>query len=601
MVSTPAKSLAGKVAAGPIVFAIMAMTAANAAPHCYTSYGGTKPNKLYLYFPTAADATYPEFGTTAVPPTPPTSPAHAFNIADLTSYTGTAAQLRDAVYDVVADDYCEFNVEVLQTTTAPPTTFARRNTVAVTTDDDTPDGLFGLAQNVDTGDPTAIDFAYVWGATYQGQFGGAGGALNGANSTLARWANSLGGTAAHEAGHNYGLAHSDGLVLAPGEDVLVHHLMARGTNYSGEDRAGYRRHFSDHEYSLLASNVGLSTQTLWNWDFQNPNAQTATKVRIDFLSTQPSLSVSGPYNGNESPWVNPTVSASLGTQLFKGVTYNRYQVTWSAGHAWDGHVPGGPGPASGVSGQVAGGASFHVGTGFSGVDYNLAEPVIITDVTLFDSASNPLALHPRSVAFDSGVADAADGTFSVQAFNFAGLPIVINEVRVQLLPRLLSIDAMVGGAKRMIDVRGLPFTPWKEVRTVKLGKALERGQSLPIPIARLSDKRILLEQLTEADCKAQDRLTPGPDTTRCTPGTNVGLFPSTTVFLSASITDPRVKHWEPRAKRYVVGPVTTRAFLQFAGRHPDLNKNGQDDLLDVLSQKSRDENKDGVPDEVQRR
>jgi hypothetical protein len=156
-----------------------------AVPHCYTSYGGTKPNKLYLYFPTAADVTFPEFGTPLG--LPPTSPAHAFTIADLTSYTGTVDQLRDAVYDVVADDYCEFNVEVIKTTTAPPTTFARRNTVAIGTDDGTAaGGLFGLAQNVDVGDPTAVDFAHVWAATYQGEFGGAGGALNGANSTLER-------------------------------------------------------------------------------------------------------------------------------------------------------------------------------------------------------------------------------------------------------------------------------------------------------------------------------------------------------------------------------------------------------------------------------
>jgi len=598
MITASAIAPAYKFSAVTIVLAVMGSATAYAAPDCYTSYGGTKPSKLYLYFPNSADATYPEFGKAVGAPA--TSPAHAFNVADLTSYTGTGAQLRDAIYDVVADTFCEFNVEVLQTTIAPPTTFARRNTVAVTTDDDTADRWFGVAQNVDTGDQTAVDFAYVWGATYQGLEGAAGGALNGANSTLARWANALGGTAAHEAGHNYGMGHKDGLPLATGEDVLTHHLMAEGKHYSGEDRAGYRRHFSDHEYSLLAANVGLSTQTLWNWDFINPNAQTATKVMIDFLSTQPSLTVSAPYNGNESPWVNPTVSASLGTQVFKGVTYNRYQVTWSNGHSWDGHVPGGPGPASGVSGEVAGGASFHVGTGFSGVDYNLSEPVIITDVTLFDSGGNALALHPRTVAFDSGVADVADGSFDVHAINFAGSPMIVNEVRIQFLPRLLSIDAMVATAERMVDPRGLPFAPWKEGRTVIEGMVLRRGQSLPIPIGRLSDERIILERLTEADCQTQDRLTPGRDTTRCTPGINVGLFPSTSVYLTASVTDPRVRHWDARAKRYVTGPVTSHAFLQFVGRHPDLNRNGQDDYIDILTEKSLDGNRDGVPDEMQR-
>jgi len=578
---------------------MMGATAASAAPQCYTSYGGTKPNKLYLYFPPASDPGYPEFGTAIG--LPPTSPAHAFNIADLTSYTGSAADLRNGIYDAVADTYCEFNVQVIQTTTAPPATFPNRNTVAVTTDNATALGLFGVAQNVDTGDPTAVDFAYVWGATYQGQYGGAGGALNGANSTLERWARALGGTAAHEGGHNYGLAHSDGLPLAAGEDPLVHHIMASGSHYSGEDRAGFRRHFSDHEYSVLASNVGLSVQTVWNWDFVNPNAETATKVQMDILSTQASLAVSGSYNGNESPWVNPTVGASLGTQAFKGVTYNRFQVTWSTGHAWDGHVPGGPGPSPGVSGQVAGGASFHVGTGFSGVDYNLPNPIIITNVTLFDASNTALALHPRNVAFDSGALDAADGVFKVQAFNVAGPPLRLDLVRVQLLPRLLTIDAMVAGSKRMLDVRNLPFSPFGAAKSVVARpQTLEKDQAVAIPIARLSDKRQVVQRITADDCARDDRLK-GRDTTNCKPGITVSLFPATTTYLTATVTDPSAKYWDAKAKKYVTGPLTSHAFLQFVGRHPDLNKNGVDDYIDILTQKSKDANRDGVPDEVQRK
>src|ERR1041385_1764124 len=211
------EAMKGYLISGVTVLTLAMGSAAWAAPHCYTSYGGGKPNKLYLYFPAVADPTYPEVGT--INGGPPTQPAHAFNIADLPSYTGNTADLENAVYDAVADDYCEFNVEVIKTTTAPPTTFARRNTVSIGTDDGTSSGgLFGLAQNVDTGDATAVDFAHEWAATYQGLYGGPGGALNGANSTLDRWANAISGTAAHEAGHNYGLSHNDGLPLAAGED-----------------------------------------------------------------------------------------------------------------------------------------------------------------------------------------------------------------------------------------------------------------------------------------------------------------------------------------------------------------------------------------------
>jgi len=566
-----------------------------AAPECYPLFGTTKPNKLYLYFPTVADATYPEFGTPIG--VPATSPAHAFDISDLTSYGGTTSQLRDGIYDVVADTYCEFNVEVIKTTSAPAAIFPRRNTVAITTDDGTAaNGLFGLAQNVDTGDATPIDFGYVWGATYQGLFGGPGGELNGANSTVQRWARALGGTASHEAGHNYGLSHSDGLVLAPGEDLLVHHLMAKGSNYSGEDRAGYRRHFSDHEYSVLAANVGLSVATIWNWDFINPNAQAAKSVQIDFLSTQPALSIASPYNGSQSPWVNPTVSAALGTQMFNGLTYNRFRVTWSVGHAWAGHTPDGPGPAVGLSGEVAGGASFHVGTAFNGVNFNTPASVIITNVTLFDAANTPLALHPRALGFDSGAADAADGTFNIQAANVAGTPVQLASVNLQLLPRLLSIDSMVSGEPRMLDVHGEPVSAWSEPQSIRLGATLQRGEALKFPIARLSDQRHVVERVTR-DCNRADRLS-GPDTPSCRPGINIDLFPATTAYLAATVVDPKVKYWDYRRQAYVTGPLTSHMFLQVVGHHPDLNRNGTDDYLDILTGRSRDENGDGVPDEI---
>ncbi len=45
--------------------ALVAPASAGAAPACPISYGSAddaKPNKLYLYYPTVADATFPEFG-----------------------------------------------------------------------------------------------------------------------------------------------------------------------------------------------------------------------------------------------------------------------------------------------------------------------------------------------------------------------------------------------------------------------------------------------------------------------------------------------------------------------------------------------------------
>lgn len=569
-----------------------------AAPTCtelgYGAVPGAKANKLYLYFPASDDSTYPDFHVDAHSQT---TPAHAFNVSELSSYTGTAADFKNAIYDVVTDDYCEFNVEVLQTTSAPTGPAPRRNTVAIGTDSEIwtdSDGthlLWGLAQNIDTGDITAIDFARVWAGTYQGSAGAAGGALNGANSTLDRWARSIGGTAAHEAGHNYGLSHSDGLPVATGEDALTHHLMASGSHYSDNQRAEYRRHFSNHEYEVLASNIGLSVQTMWNWDFVNPNGQTATGLRINFLSTQPSLTVSGPYTGNLSPWSAPTVSSSLGNQTFNGVTYHRYTVTWSTGKTWGGGSPG----------QVAGGTEFHVGTGFSGVDYNTTNPIIITSVDFLDSSNNTLPLHPRLVGFDSGALDAKDGSFVINAFSLNAPQLILSNVQVMFLPKMLSIDAMLPGVKTLTDIMGDPNPPWRRSE-VQIGKGVVTRRGLRIPIAKMAKGPHFIETVDDAVCKeVSDRNDKMPDTAGCKTGSIAALFPATMTYISATVTDPKVKHWDREKKTYVIGPVTSRIFYQFAGRHPDLNRNGVDDFVEIATGRAPDKNKDGVIDTVQGR
>lgn len=571
---------------------VLGSGAAQAVPTCthlgYGSAASVKPNKLYLYFPPSDDASYPEFGVSGLV----TSPAHRFDVTELTSYTGTSAALQGAIFDVVTDDYCEFNVEVIATTTSPSGGPARRNTVAIGTDAvwSPTSWTWGLAQNVDTGDPTVVDFARVWAGTYQKTAGAAGGALNGANSTLDRWARSIGGTAAHEGGHNYGLSHGDGLVLRAGEDVLTHHVMAAGSNFSDENRAGYRRHFSDNEYSILAANVGLSVQTMWNWDFVNPNAQTATRLRMTFLSNQPSLTIAGPYTGSLSPWSAPTVSAPLGTQLYRGVTYNRYQVTWSTGQAWGG----------GAAGQVVGGATFHVGTGFVGVNYNTPDPIIITQVDLLDSGGTVLALHPRLIDFDSGALDAGDGSFAINAINFQAAPLILSDLRVSMFARQLSINAMVPGDARATDIFGQPMRPWRDTRVPVRTAAVSARADVRIPIASLRDERQYVQRVDQASCARYDR-SAGPDTRGCRTGMTVSLFPSTAVVVSATVTDPNARHWDPRRRAYVTGPVTTRIFYQIVGIHPDLDGNRIDDYVDIATGRAPDQDRNGVIDRVQSR
>jgi hypothetical protein len=533
-----------------------------------------------------SDATFPEFGLFG---TPPTSPAAAFDAAELTSYSGTTSDLRNAITDVVVDDYCEFNVQVRQTTTAPDAAAARRNVVAIGTDSAGP--LFGLAEDVDTGDSDHVDFSRVWAGSYQSWAGGPGGALNGASSTLARWARAIGGTAAHEAGHNYGLSHESSADLRAGEDALGRHVMPAGADVSDEQRAGFRRHFSDRSFSLLASNVGLSIQTMHNWDFVNPNAQDAHRLRMEFLSPNPSAILSQAYTGPLSPWGTPSIAGPLGTQVFKGQALNRYRLEWSTGQAWSGGAPG----------VVPGGATFHVGATLSSVDFNMPDAVIVNRVELLGAAGNPLALQPRLPGYDAGTLDARTGAFDMRFFNVASPESMrLRNVIVRELPRVLSIDAMMRDANGLFDLAGEPFSPWANgIRTVlERGPEIRMGDGQSIELSRLSRGRHILEQVKQG-CDTQDNLTGTPDTGGCAAGVNVDLFPATTLYLTADVVTSDMRHWDAAQQRYVVGDVTTRVYFQVAGLHPDLNRNDVDDAIDIFTGSSADTDQNGVPDDVQ--
>jgi hypothetical protein len=91
----------------------------------------------------------------------------------------------------------------------------------------------------------------------------------------------------------------------------------------------------------------------------------------------------------------------------------------------------------------------------------------------------------------------------------------------------------------------------------------------------------------------------GRDVATCRPGVSVSLFPATVTFIDATVVDPAATFWDPLAGRYIVGPVTSRGFLQVAGRRPDFNANGFDDYLDILKGGTKDFNLDGVPDDFQ--
>ena len=616
----------------PILALMLSLTfsvraTAQSCPIESTAIENAKPNKLYLYFPAADDAAFPATTCTlgavnCFDATDPVRPLKAFDTSNLTDYTGTTSDLEDQITNVVIDDYCEFNVKVLETTTVPPTTFPRRSTVGIGTDTNgscTSGVLWGLAQEVDTGDGVLVDFARVWAGSYEASAGSAcSGVLSGTNSTVQRWAFSIGGTAAHEGGHTYGLAHTDDRGTdasdqctgpdhtKPGEDPLFRHLMPRGCNISDEQRAGFRRHFSDVTTAILASNVGLSVETIHNWDFSNPNSAAASQLQFDLLSTSMTLTPSWTYLGNLSPWTAPTVS-SIGTTVFKGTTYKRYQLTFSNGQNW----------LNGTPGNVPGGAQFHVGVAFSEADYSVPDSVIVVAVTLLDAGSVPLTLQPRMIGYDTGALDASDGSYKVNFFNADDVarPLILQDLTVTELPMVASIVSMVRGSGPQTR-HGEPIPAWRSSRPLCEGKdraaaaatagcpvrLTEEAQS--VTVAKLARGRNVVQvhdgKCVEAVGKGSADSNRNPDVNLCpTAGVNIDLFPSTTLYLTATVIDPNAKHWDPVQKIFVTGPLESHLFYQIGGRHPDLNRNGIDDFIDILQGKSKDTNGDGVPDEVQ--
>ena len=78
----------------------------------------------------------------------------------------------------------------------------------------------------------------------------------------------------------------------------------------------------------------------------------------------------------------------------------------------------------------------------------------------------------------------------------------------------------------------------------------------------------------------------------------IDLFPATTMYITATVVDTGGQFWDPGKRRFVTGPVESRLFYQIAGRRPDLNRNGIDDLIDIQRGTSSDRRGIGVPDDA---
>ena len=598
----------GRILLGAVILIALQAIGVASAQIC-TPYLASLPkdSRLFLYFPTADDPTFPT-DTLGDITGVNSQPIAAFSAANLDSdLTATSAQLRDRITEQVRDAYCEFSVEVIQSTAEPNPTGTAWQVVGIGGDTE-PGDRFGRAQDIDTGDVDREDYTRVWATEFHDAYGTGGDALAPPNATLERWSTAIAGTVAHEAGHNYGLPHSSSAPRSgTSEDQQNNHFLATGsTGLTGEQRVT-RRHFSDTSFESLAYNLGLNTKTLSNWDFSNPNDSDATGLRIRLLSQANTLSLTRVYNGTLSPWTDPSLTQQSGTQEFRGTTYNIFDLVFSTGKSWSG----------GASGVVPPGTKFHVG---AGVDAD----AVVYDVTLTDGGGD-MDLHPRMFGYGFGLADDSDdgpvGAGFIRFFAAEGdeNDLLIENVQIRFLPQPVSLAQMVEGGRLLTDAE-VPVEPFSrdeltrnEYRQIiNQIRQDEVGAVYTVPIAHLTDRRHLDLTIEPTDiCDENNRTRPGRDTgpfdrigpgeeIYCDAGDYLSLFPASSVYVTATVVDPNARYFDPDVGDFVVGRLESTLYAQFAGVIPDFNENGRDDYLDIRDGDDPDANGDGIPDSAQK-
>lgn len=538
---------------------------------------------LYLYFPTADDADFPSpmFMET-------TTPLPAFNASDLDAAVGSTAEFRDAITERVKTDYCEFDVRVVQTTSAAgttnPTPTDDRWYVVGFGGDSNANGFYGVCCN--SGMATVFAGQFAAGAVPGGLFDGL---LTPGDGSLNRWSNAIAGTASHEPGHSSTLGNPGhgSSASRPTEDVQQNHIMATGSvgSLTGQDRIE-DRHFSDTSYEIIAGALGLYEQTLSNWDFINPNDTAADGLRITILidSDAGTPEIGSVYDGGLSPWGDASIVAN-GTLAFQGETYDRYLITFTEPQGWN----------NGDAGEIPAGEEFHVGVG-------LTTNYIVNQVTLTNGGT-AMPLRPRVVGYTP------DGSFNPETGDYhltlsvpdpENGPMIVSDVKVHHLPRTLDINQMITGGA-LLGVDGRALVPWRD----RPAADVEVVDAADLAVGNLVENRAVdfMREL-DPECGGLPQLPPVGDhpfrdASYCEEGRVLGLFPAARVYLEATVTDPNARYFDRAAGTMVTGPLSSRIFIQFTGKVPDLNGNGVDDAVDIDTGFCLDQNGNGVCDDVE--
>ena len=304
-----------------------------------------------------------------------------------------------------------------------------------------------------------------------------------------------------------------------------------------------------------------------NWDLVNPNAQTAHRFRLTFLSPQADAGdVVDLRRHRAARGARPTLSAN-GTQTFKGTTYNRFRLTWSTDKAWNGaaarrgarrrRVP----RRRDVLGhrlQHAGPDHHHQERAARLGRHPLRAPAAAARLRrgggrqrrrrVRDSTSSPSGAvrhrHPRTSS-------------------------------VRELPRVLSIDAMVP-RREALSTRSASHSSRYERHAqgrLRRSRTLKRGATLRVPVASMADERHLLDVVDADDCDVGDSAGRPATARRASRAGTSGCSRRRRSTSPRRVVQPDARCGTGGASATCARDLESRIFYQLGGIHPDLNKN----------------------------
>ena len=193
-------------------------------------------------------------------------------------------------------------------------------------------------------------------------------------------------------------------------------------------------------------------------------------------------------------------------------------------------------------------------------------------------SSNPLVLHPRLAGYDAGTLDSVSGDFSVHFFAPAGgAALQLQSARIYQLPRVAAIESMVGEGQPLTRDQ-TAIRPWivtecapSTLRDAATCTIANIAQAPHVQVIHrlgdpgVSDCNQRGKAPTTGNTRSQDRVNALDYEGPICAGTTQDPFPSTTVYIIAKFVDPAAKHYDPVSKTYVVGPVVSTVYYQFAG------------------------------------